>query len=129
MEEAALIQHSADQPNIFFVVREMPGDYSQWQETLDDDIEIIKTLGISSERKVIFCCSIETACHLYEYCEESLGECAYYDPRQPNSIESSYCNVPYHSESATSVKTTVSTSLCWILVEYRTYSNKRKQIK
>ena len=59
----------------------MPSDYSQWQETLDDDIEFIKTLGISSERKVISCRSIETACHLYEYYEESLGECAYYDPQ------------------------------------------------
>ena len=38
MEEAALVEHSADRPNIFYAVREMPGDFSQWQETLDDDI-------------------------------------------------------------------------------------------
>lgn len=113
MEEAALIQHSGDRPNVFFVVREMPGDYSQWQETLDDDIEITKTLGISSERKVIFCRSIETACRLYEYYEEHLSECAYYDPQGSHRIVLLQCTIP----SLPHLSRPQLVDHCWILVE------------
>jgi len=74
----------------------MPGDHSPWQETPNDDIEIIKTLGISCKREVIFCRSIEMACRLYKYFKESLGECAYYDP-QGSLIPSNHlleCTIP-----------------------------------
>ena len=73
-------------------------------------VKIIKTLGISADRKVMFCCSIEMACRLYEYYEERLGDCAYYDP-QGSLIPSNCLIAMYHSESATSVKNTVSGSL------------------
>lgn len=47
---------------------------------------------------------------MYEYYEESLGECAYYDP-QGSLIPSNRLIAMYHSETATSVKTAVSRSL------------------
>ena len=53
--------------NIFLVVREMPGDFTKWQEMLDEDMEILTAMGRSAERKVTFCRSIKMACTLYEY--------------------------------------------------------------
>lgn len=110
MEAAVLVQHTSNRPNIFLVVREMPGDFTKWQEMLDEDIEILKALGISAERKVIFCRSIEMACTLYEYYEDGLGDCAYHD-LQGGLIPSNRVFAMYHSESASSVKTAVSESL------------------
>ena len=55
MEAAVLVQHTSNRPNIFLVVREMPGDFTKWQEVLDEDIELLKAQGIHAERKVTFC--------------------------------------------------------------------------
>ena len=54
MNEAAHVQCSADRPNIFLEVRVMPGNIEQWSPILDDDVKILQTLGIKSDRKVFF---------------------------------------------------------------------------
>lgn len=104
MEAAVLIQNS---PNIFIVVQEMPGDFTKWQELLDEDVEVLKTLQTSVQRNVIFCRSIEMACTSYKYCKDGLGDCAYCDP-QGGLIPSNHAFAMYHSESASLVKTAVS---------------------
>ena len=110
MEAAVIVQHTSNRPNIFLAVQEMPGDYTKWQEILDEDIDILKTLGITADRKVIFCWSIDMACTLYEYYEDGLGDCAYSNP-QSGLTPSNRIFAMYHSESASSVKTAVSDSL------------------
>ena len=116
MDAAVLVRHTSNHPNIFLVVREMPGDFTKWQEMLDEDILILilKALGISFERKVIFCRSIKMGCTLYEYYEDGLSDCTYRDP-QGSLILSNHVLAMYHLESASSIKTTI----ChyWILTE------------
>ena len=72
MEAAVIVQHTSNYPNIFLAVQETPGDYTKWREILDEDIDILKTLGIIADWRVIFCCSIDMACTLYEYYEDGL---------------------------------------------------------
>jgi len=55
MNDAVLVQCSADRPNnIFFEVREMPENVQKWSPILDDNIEIVRTLGVACDRKVFF---------------------------------------------------------------------------
>ena len=110
MEAAVIVQHTSNYSNIFLAVQETPGDYTKWREILDEDIDILKTLGIIADWKVIFCCSIDMDCTLYEYYEDGLGDCAYSNP-QSGLTSSNRIFAMYHSESASSVKTAVSDSL------------------
>lgn len=45
IEAAVIVQHTSNRPNIFLAAQEMPGDYIKWREILDEDIDILKTLG------------------------------------------------------------------------------------
>lgn len=45
MEAVVIVQHTSNRPNIFLAIQEMPGDYIKWREILDEDIDILKTLG------------------------------------------------------------------------------------
>ena len=110
MNEAAHVQCNADRPNIFLEVRVMPGNIEQWSPILEDDVKVLRTFGVKSDRKVFFCRSIEMACRLYEYYEEALGKFVYCNP-SGCPIPSNRIVAMYHSESATSVKNAVSTSL------------------
>ena len=77
---------------------------------LEDDVEVVRTLGIRVDRKIIYCRSIETACQLYEYYDELLEESAYHDPNG-NLVPSNRIIAMFHSDSAPSVKTAVTASL------------------
>ena len=110
MNDAVIITHSADRPNIFFQVQEVPGNFDQWMSFLEDDVEVVKTLGITVDRKIIYCRSIEMACQLYEYYDELLEESAYHDPNG-NLVPSNRIIAMFHSDSAPSVKTAVTASL------------------
>ena len=110
MNDAVLVQCSADRPNIFFEVREMPSNAEKWSPILDDDIEIVRTLAVACDRKVFFCRSIEMACRLYEYYEDALEKSVYNDP-SGGPVPSNRLVAMYHSESAPSVKNAVSSSL------------------
>ena len=52
MNDAIIVQCSADRLNIFFEVREMPANIENWSPILDDDIEIVRILGVVCDRKV-----------------------------------------------------------------------------
>jgi len=93
----------------FFEVREMPENVLKWSPILDDDIEIVRILGVAYDRKVFFCRSIEMACHLYEYYEDALDKAVYCDPS--SGPVSNRPAVMYHSESAPSVQNAVSSYL------------------
>ena len=66
MNDAVLVQCSAERPNILFELREMPASIEKWSPFFDDDTEIVWTLGLVCDRKVFFCRSTEMACRLYE---------------------------------------------------------------
>jgi len=89
-----------------------------WQgdPILDDDIEIVRTLGVACDRKVFFCRSIEMACCLYEYYEDALEKSVYNDP-SGGPVPSNRLVAMYHSESAPSGKNAVSSSLMELCVE------------
>ncbi len=82
----------------------------KWSPYLDKDISIIRTLGVSVERKVFFCRKIEMACRLYEYYEDSLGNAAYFDP-SGKLVPANRATAMFHSESAESVKRAVCEAL------------------
>ena len=54
MNDAVIVTHSADRPNIFFQVQEMPSNFDQWMSFLEDDVEAVTTLGITVDRKIIY---------------------------------------------------------------------------
>ena len=41
MNNVALVQCSADRPNIYFELREMPANVEKWSAIPDDDTEIV----------------------------------------------------------------------------------------
>ena len=51
IEAAVIVQHTSNRPNIFLAAQEMPGDYIKWREILDEDIDILKTLGSTAIRE------------------------------------------------------------------------------
>lgn len=110
MERAERVSHSADRPNIFLSTKLMPAKFDEWGPFLDEDITVVKTLGVNVERKVFFCHTIEMACRLYEYYDDVLGARAYFDPNG-KLVPSNRIIAMYHSESAESVKRAVSESL------------------
>ena len=55
----------------------MHGNFDQWMSFLEDDVEVVRTLGTTVDRKIIYCRSIETSCQLYEYYNKLLEESAY----------------------------------------------------
>ena len=110
MEGAEHISHSADRPNIFLSTKLMPTKVDDWCPFLDEDVTLLKTLGVNVERKMFFCRTIEMACRLYEFYDDVLGPCAYFDPKG-NLVPSNRMIAMYHSESAESVKKAVSESL------------------
>ena len=46
MNDAVLVQCSAERPNILFELREMPASIEKWSPFFDDDTEIVRTLGV-----------------------------------------------------------------------------------
>ena len=52
MNDTVLVQCSADRPNIFFELQEMPANVEMWLPILDDDTEIVRTLRVLCDRKV-----------------------------------------------------------------------------
>ena len=110
MDHAVVVTHSADRPNIFLEVREMPGKFDEWMSILEDDVELVRTLGIAVDRKIIYCRSIEMACRLYEHYDEMLEDSGYNDPKG-NLVPSNRIIAMFHSDSALSVKTSVTASL------------------
>ncbi len=110
MENAVHVCFSGDRPNILLLTALMPAKIDDWRPYLDEDISIERTLGVSTERRVYFCRSIEMACRLYEYYEDSLGNCAYFDPCG-KLVPANRIIAMFHSESAESVKKAVCESL------------------
>ncbi len=110
MDDAIMVTHTADRPNIFFQVQAMAISLTQWLPILQEDVGIIKTLGVAAERKLFFCRSIEMACRLYEFYVDALQDTAYFDPNGPRSASNRIVAM-YHSESAPSVKISVTAAL------------------
>ena len=111
MKEPAWIHHDSDRPNICLSVRRMPSSKEAWYRLLDDDIEMLKTCSIQSDRKIFFCRSIEQTCKLYEYYESMLGEESGYYPPGAAINPTNRIFAMYHSNSASSVKKAVLESL------------------
>ena len=72
--------------------------------------KVLQTFLAKSERRVFLCRSIEMACGLYEYYEETLGKFVYCNP-SGRPIPSNRIVAMNYSESAISVKNAVSISL------------------
>lgn len=111
MTEAVSIHHNADRPNIFLAVLRLSSKKEAWYRYLDDDIEVLKTCGIQSERKIFFCRNIEHTCKLYDYYESVLGEEHGYYPPGAAIDPTNRVFAMYHSNSAPSVKKAVLESL------------------
>ncbi len=110
MEAPVLITHTADRPNIFLDVQAMPRSAALWLPILQEDAGVLATLGVAADRNFFFCRSIEMSCKLYEFYMDNLDTGAYFDP-DGSRIPSNRLVAMYHSESADSVKMSVTASL------------------
>ena len=110
MEGAEHISHSADGTNVFLSIKLMPTKVDDWCVFLDEDVTLVKTLGVNVEQKKFFCRMIEMACRLYEYYDHVLRPCAYFDPKG-KLVPSNRIIVMYHLESTESVIKAISESL------------------
>ncbi len=110
MENAGDVCVSGDRPNIFLSTAQMPTQMEKWSPYLDEDISIIRTLGVSVKRKVFFCRTVEMACRLYEYYEDSLGNAAYFD-LSGKLVPANRVIAMFHLESVKFVKRAVCEAL------------------
>ena len=105
MDKAVQVNYSGDRPNIFLSTVLMPSKIDEWSTYLNEDISLVRTLGVNIEWTVYFCRTMKWLVG-YMNIMKSLGCGAYFDPNG-RLVPANRMITMYRSESAESVKRAV----------------------